>query len=77
MQLIYENVLAILGQEIGLDLAGNPYIRSYMKCINLLTFHCPNKLYHFISKYLENIIRPILVASTQGNIPIKILEVSL
>lgn len=77
MQLIYENVLATLNHEIGLDLSGNPYIKSYMKCINLLTFHCPNKLYHFISKYLESIIKPILMASVQGNIPNNILEVSL
>jgi hypothetical protein len=42
-----------------------------------MTFHCPSRLYPYLSKYLEYIIRPILIFSSSQPLPLEIIQLCL
>lgn len=72
---IYQQLLTILQPRQGL--VDDPHIKDCLKCINLLTFHCPPRLYQYLSAYLETVIKPILILSSSHPLSLDLLQLCL
>lgn len=59
------------------DLSANKYVPHLMKCINLLTFHCPRELYPLLQQYLLSVVKTILELSQREPINQKVVVLAL
>lgn len=59
------------------ELSTNIYVPHLMKCMNLLTFHCPPQLYPLLQQYLLSVVKIVLELSQQEQINEKVIVLAL
>lgn len=71
-EMLYQKVIQLMQQELLIANA-SAYLKDYIKCVNLLTFHCPSRLYHYLTNYINLVIKPVLQQANDPVFPVKII----